>query len=214
MSCHVWSPPTTGPGAPMEVATNEAMDATIPSSSRNSPRPPSAVARGRAAGRTAATLEEDEATKLAVAGIRGPDAGQVEVGRGVARREASAGRVPPEEDVLAPGHGASHLDDGVDVAREDEVCPAGDERYVALRIVEDPPPVRPARQERMQSQSQLAAVEPVERNLRAQEFLRDVEADRVLELVRTPVEGPHLEHEAFCLGASKDVLRQDLEVAG
>src|SRR3989442_3835419 len=66
----------------------------------------------------------------------------------------------------------------------------------------------------MPRQSQPAAGEPVERKLRGREFLCDVEADRVLELVRTPIEGPHLEHEAFCLGASKDVLRQDLEVAG
>jgi hypothetical protein len=47
MSCQVVSPPTIGPGAPTEVATNGASDATSPSSSMNKPRPPWAVAGAR-----------------------------------------------------------------------------------------------------------------------------------------------------------------------
>jgi hypothetical protein len=46
MSCQVRRPPTVGPGAPTDVATKDANDATAPSSSMKVPRPPSAVARG------------------------------------------------------------------------------------------------------------------------------------------------------------------------
>jgi hypothetical protein len=47
-SCHWRSPPTVAPGAPTDVATNDAIDATRPSSSTKPPSPPCAVDRGSA----------------------------------------------------------------------------------------------------------------------------------------------------------------------
>ena len=171
------------------------------------------VADERAAGRAAAALEEHQPAQLGVARIGRPDAGQVEVGRRVARREAGARRVTAEEDVLVVRRRAGRRHDGVDVTREDEVRPARHERDVGLRVVEDRPAIRSRRQQRVERKRELAAVEPVERDLRAQELLRDVEPGAVLELVGPPVEGPHLEHEArLLLGARDQVLRQDAEV--
>src|SRR5262249_37653693 len=67
--------------------------------------------------------------------------------------------------------------------------------------------------QRVQRERQLAAVEPVERDLGAQELLRDVQARHVLELVRTAVEGPDLEHESVRLGARDEMVGENAEIA-
>ena len=140
--------------------------------SRTAPkRPPSNFASMRSSvselrnappGRAAAALEQHETAQLGVAGVGRADAGQVEVGGGVARGEARAGRVAAEEDVLVARRGARRGDDRVDVAREDQVRPVRDERHVGLRVVEHGAAVRSRRQDGIERQRQLAAVEPVE----------------------------------------------------
>ena len=65
----------------------------------------------RAGGRAAAALEQHEAAQSGVAGIGGARTAEIEIGCRVAGREAGAGRMAAEEDVLVLGHGARPLDD-------------------------------------------------------------------------------------------------------
>ena len=173
------------------------------------------VARGwRARGAAAAALEQDEPAQLLVARVGGAEAGQVEVGRRIARDEAGARRVAAEEDVVVLDGQVRRLHHRVDVLREHQVRPVGEERHVGLRVVEDRPPAE-ARQRRAERHADLAAEEPVERDLGVAELLRDLDAGAVLELVRAPVERPHLDGQALLARHADDqVLGEDLEAAG
>ena len=99
----------------------------------------------------------------------------------------------------------------VDVAGEDEVRPVGEEGHVGLRVVED----GTARKPRVERKPELGAEEPVLGEQRVEVLLGEVEAERVFELVRAPVDRPHLEREAVVgLGPHEQVLREDAEVGG
>ena len=116
-----------------------------------------------------------------------------------------------QEDVLVECDAARHLDDGVDVPREDEIGPVGEERHVVLRVVED----RTPRQARIEGQAQLLAEEPVLCQERVEGRLCDIEPRRILELVGATVDSPHLEHEIVLgLGARQEILGEDAEVVG
>ena len=114
-----------------------------------------------------------------------------------------------EEHVAVARLGQRFLDHGIDVAREDEVGPVGQERHVVLRVVED----RAAIETRIERQTQLLAEQPVAGEQHVERLFGDVEPVGVLELIGTAIEGPHLEAQ-IVVGflAHEQVLRELAEV--
>src|SRR5207253_6536863 len=91
----------------------------------------------------------------------------------------------------------------VDVTREDERRPAGEEGDVG-RVVEDGAAVRAGGEHRIEREAELGPEEPVEAYVGIEPRLGDVEADAILELVRAAVVGPDLEHQALLDEGARD----------
>jgi hypothetical protein len=102
--------------------------------------------------------------------------------------------VAAEEDVVVARCGVRRGDDRVDVAREDQVRPVGEERDVVLGVVEDGAAVE-RRQLGLSGRPSSPPLEPVEGDLRIGLRLGDVEAGGVLELVAAPVVRPDLDDQ-------------------
>ena len=66
----------------------------------------------------------------------------------------------------------------------------------------------------MERQTELAAVQPVEGDLRREELLGDVEPGAILKLVAAAVERPHLERETVVPRPGDQVLGEDPEARG